>query len=261
MDWYSKIFNSFILILYDQGSFRCGGCKPGYIGDQRSGCRPERMCANGQPSPCHEKAECIVHRDGTLECRVKQPHMLKLTNKNVLLIAARAPKGCWASDAFFPVSVVSDGLETATSAVLIRTSMVSLMRNSAVLSWTATKLVSSKSYTKNTTRNVKYLFELKFFLKYQIWQWRGVLSVFLMRVKFTKKYRWIVSSLGQLSHCTQLRSRGCWRGWNWRWLWWGCRWGWDPEHTGLGVGHTRVHLFHLFSSFLLINTRNFSPTG
>uniref|UniRef100_A0A8C7ZUM1 Si:ch211-43f4.1 n=1 Tax=Oryzias sinensis TaxID=183150 RepID=A0A8C7ZUM1_9TELE len=52
-----------------QGSFRCGGCKPGYIGDQRSGCRPERMCGDGQPSPCHEKAECIVHRDGTLECR------------------------------------------------------------------------------------------------------------------------------------------------------------------------------------------------
>uniref|UniRef100_A0A8C7ZQ64 Si:ch211-43f4.1 n=1 Tax=Oryzias sinensis TaxID=183150 RepID=A0A8C7ZQ64_9TELE len=49
--------------------FRCGSCPPGYIGDQRSGCRPERMCGDGQPSPCHEKAECIVHRDGTLECR------------------------------------------------------------------------------------------------------------------------------------------------------------------------------------------------
>uniref|UniRef100_A0AAQ6ABJ8 Cartilage oligomeric matrix protein n=1 Tax=Amphiprion ocellaris TaxID=80972 RepID=A0AAQ6ABJ8_AMPOC len=52
-----------------QGSFRCGPCKPGYVGDQRRGCKPERACGNGQPNPCHASAECIVHREGAIECR------------------------------------------------------------------------------------------------------------------------------------------------------------------------------------------------
>ncbi|KAK5619814.1 Thrombospondin-4 [Crenichthys baileyi] len=51
------------------GSFRCGPCKPGYVGDQRHGCKPERACGNGQPNPCHPSAECIVHREGTIECQ------------------------------------------------------------------------------------------------------------------------------------------------------------------------------------------------
>uniref|UniRef100_A0A673BH08 Cartilage oligomeric matrix protein n=1 Tax=Sphaeramia orbicularis TaxID=375764 RepID=A0A673BH08_9TELE len=51
------------------GSFRCGPCKTGYVGDQRRGCKPERACGNGQPNPCHASAECIVHREGTIECQ------------------------------------------------------------------------------------------------------------------------------------------------------------------------------------------------
>uniref|UniRef100_A0A3P8S357 Si:ch211-43f4.1 n=1 Tax=Amphiprion percula TaxID=161767 RepID=A0A3P8S357_AMPPE len=51
------------------GSFRCGPCKPEYVGDQRRGCKPERACGNGQPNPCHASAECIVHREGAIECR------------------------------------------------------------------------------------------------------------------------------------------------------------------------------------------------
>ncbi|PWA21136.1 hypothetical protein CCH79_00009530 [Gambusia affinis] len=51
------------------GSFRCGPCKPGYVGDQRLGCKPERACGNGQPNPCHASAKCIVHREGTIECQ------------------------------------------------------------------------------------------------------------------------------------------------------------------------------------------------
>lgn len=51
------------------GSYRCGPCQPGYVGDQRKGCKPERACGNGQPNPCHASAECIVHREGAIECQ------------------------------------------------------------------------------------------------------------------------------------------------------------------------------------------------
>lgn len=30
-----------------------------------------RRCPNGEISPCHEKAECIVERDGSLSCAVR----------------------------------------------------------------------------------------------------------------------------------------------------------------------------------------------
>ncbi|CAL8239445.1 unnamed protein product, partial [Gadus morhua 'NCC'] len=51
------------------GSYRCGPCIRDYIGDQKRGCRPERACGNGQPNPCHASAECIVLRDGKIECQ------------------------------------------------------------------------------------------------------------------------------------------------------------------------------------------------
>uniref|UniRef100_A0A6Q2XNP9 Cartilage oligomeric matrix protein n=1 Tax=Esox lucius TaxID=8010 RepID=A0A6Q2XNP9_ESOLU len=51
------------------GSFRCGPCKAGYVGDQRKGCKPERACGNGQPNPCHASADCIVQREGKKECQ------------------------------------------------------------------------------------------------------------------------------------------------------------------------------------------------
>uniref|UniRef100_A0A7N8XBA3 Si:ch211-43f4.1 n=1 Tax=Mastacembelus armatus TaxID=205130 RepID=A0A7N8XBA3_9TELE len=51
-----------------------GGCVENSVcmntpGSFRCGCKPERACGNGQPNPCHASAECIVHREGTIECQ------------------------------------------------------------------------------------------------------------------------------------------------------------------------------------------------
>ncbi|XP_025771676.1 cartilage oligomeric matrix protein [Puma concolor] len=53
-----------------RGSFQCGPCQPGFVGDQASGChrRSQRFCPDGTPSPCHEKADCILERDGSRSC-------------------------------------------------------------------------------------------------------------------------------------------------------------------------------------------------
>ncbi|XP_041915194.1 thrombospondin-4-B isoform X1 [Alosa sapidissima] len=50
------------------GSYQCGGCKPGFVGDQKKGCRPERSCGNRLQNPCHEHAFCEEERDGTITC-------------------------------------------------------------------------------------------------------------------------------------------------------------------------------------------------
>ncbi|XP_007897103.1 cartilage oligomeric matrix protein [Callorhinchus milii] len=51
-----------------QGSFRCGACKSGYLGDQTQGCRLKRSCANGAPNPCHINGECSIGRDRSIIC-------------------------------------------------------------------------------------------------------------------------------------------------------------------------------------------------
>lgn len=68
-----------------QGSFQCGPCQPGFVGDQASGCRPraQRFCPDGTPSPCHEKADCILERDGSRSC----------------VVSAGGPGGAWDGDA------------------------------------------------------------------------------------------------------------------------------------------------------------------
>lgn len=145
-----------------QGSYRCGPCKTGYVGDQRRGCKPERACGNGQPNPCHASAECIVHREGTIECQVNKSKILRLLEirvKWLLYFLQHCEYAVIVADAvhiylkelkprsvrqgnrqqstqffiFHSHSVELDGQATATSVVLMWTLMVSLMRNWTVL--------------------------------------------------------------------------------------------------------------------------------
>ncbi|KAJ1209432.1 hypothetical protein NDU88_004810 [Pleurodeles waltl] len=50
------------------GSFRCGSCKPGYIGDQVKGCKPNKSCKDRTLNPCSINAQCIEERGGGITC-------------------------------------------------------------------------------------------------------------------------------------------------------------------------------------------------
>ncbi|XP_053321612.1 cartilage oligomeric matrix protein [Spea bombifrons] len=49
-----------------KGSYKCSPCKAG--GKDHEACKTERRCPNGEISKCHEKADCIMERDGTVAC-------------------------------------------------------------------------------------------------------------------------------------------------------------------------------------------------
>ncbi|CAI9574249.1 unnamed protein product [Staurois parvus] len=50
------------------GSFRCGPCKPGFVGDQIKGCTTEKSCFNLGKNPCHASAQCIEEKGGEVIC-------------------------------------------------------------------------------------------------------------------------------------------------------------------------------------------------
>uniref|UniRef100_A0A3P8ZNV2 Thrombospondin 3 n=1 Tax=Esox lucius TaxID=8010 RepID=A0A3P8ZNV2_ESOLU len=50
------------------GSFRCGGCKAGYLGNQTAGCVPRSSCAMLSFNPCDSNAHCIIERNGEVSC-------------------------------------------------------------------------------------------------------------------------------------------------------------------------------------------------
>uniref|UniRef100_A0A8D3DSL2 Thrombospondin 3 n=1 Tax=Scophthalmus maximus TaxID=52904 RepID=A0A8D3DSL2_SCOMX len=51
------------------GSYKCGGCKPGFLGNQTSGCFPRKSCAALTFNPCDTNAHCTMERNGEVTCR------------------------------------------------------------------------------------------------------------------------------------------------------------------------------------------------
>ncbi|OCT66764.1 thrombospondin-3 isoform X1 [Xenopus laevis] len=50
------------------GSFRCGPCKPGFVGNQTVRCIPKRSCASPAFNPCHVNGHCVFERNGDITC-------------------------------------------------------------------------------------------------------------------------------------------------------------------------------------------------
>lgn len=68
-------FNNKKLFLSSKGSYRCGGCRSGYIGNQTLGClsvdnlkKTPWMCPDG--TMCHPSAECVRSTTGKFSCEV-----------------------------------------------------------------------------------------------------------------------------------------------------------------------------------------------
>nr|DBA13805.1 TPA: hypothetical protein GDO54_004844 [Pyxicephalus adspersus] len=50
------------------GSYKCGPCKPGFVGNQSLGCVPKKSCISPAFNPCHVNAHCVFERNGDVTC-------------------------------------------------------------------------------------------------------------------------------------------------------------------------------------------------
>uniref|UniRef100_A0AAV2MEH8 EGF-like domain-containing protein n=1 Tax=Knipowitschia caucasica TaxID=637954 RepID=A0AAV2MEH8_KNICA len=50
------------------GSYKCGGCRPGFLGNQTAGCFARTSCSGLTFNPCDANAQCRVERSGAITC-------------------------------------------------------------------------------------------------------------------------------------------------------------------------------------------------
>ncbi|KAK6464946.1 thrombospondin-3a-like isoform X1 [Huso huso] len=50
------------------GSYKCGQCLPGFVGNQMGGCLPQKSCSSLTFDPCDVNAHCVMQRNGEALC-------------------------------------------------------------------------------------------------------------------------------------------------------------------------------------------------
>ncbi|KAL0165619.1 hypothetical protein M9458_037463, partial [Cirrhinus mrigala] len=50
------------------GSFKCGQCKAGFVGNQTAGCFARRTCETLGFNPCDVNAHCVMGRNSDISC-------------------------------------------------------------------------------------------------------------------------------------------------------------------------------------------------
>lgn len=56
-------------MFFPQGSYTCGKCKPGFVGDGFIGCRPGDLCAS-RKHDCHLNVTCLTLGSERFYCQV-----------------------------------------------------------------------------------------------------------------------------------------------------------------------------------------------
>lgn len=75
--------------LFSQGSFKCGQCKAGFVGNQTAGCFARQTCETLGYSPCDVNAHCVMGRNSDVSCLVRI-----LNPKSSFVIEAHAALKC-----------------------------------------------------------------------------------------------------------------------------------------------------------------------